>query len=355
MSIHETRAMNAYSHNTLSKRTRIYIRFFLLFVPFVILNGCSDSPESVSAGFRIGMVFDAAGKDDLSFNTNAWRGSQMAKEEFDIEISDIEPGDPSMIEPAIRTLAEQNYDLIIGVGFANAPYIEKVSGEYPGAHFVIVDTRVEGPNVASLLFEEHEGAFLVGMAAGMLTTTNKIGFIGGMNIPIIHRYHLGYKSGAEYVNPDIDVFESYAGVTMDAWNDPTKGKEMALSQISRGADIVFAAAGATGLGAFDAAEEQGARIIGCDANQNYIKPGYVLTSMLKRLEVAVYEIIKQSYLGEFKAGDHIYSIKNNGIGYAVDEYNRDLLPPDVIERLEEAKTAIIEGWLEVPDYYDTLR
>jgi len=339
-----------------NKRFRIFIRFFLASIALCSAFSCSDTPGADQSGkYRVGIVFDAAGKDDLSFNTNAWRGAIRARDEFGIAVNDVEPGDPSMIEAAVRTLAEQNFDLIIGVGFANAPYIEKVSKTYPESHFVIVDTRVEGPNVASLLFEEHEGAFLMGIAAAMSSKTGKIGFVGGMNIPIIHRYFIGYESGAKYINPDIQVFESYSGVTMNAWNDPIKGKEIALSQISRGADIVYAAAGATGLGAFDAAEEQKILVIGNDANQNYIKPGYVLTSMLKKLDVAVYEIIREALKGNFKAGDHIFNLKNGGIGYAVDDYNRDLLPAAVIAKMEEVKNAIITGSIEVPDYYDTLR
>lgn len=338
------------------KKFRIVIRFFLVFTIAVSSFSCSDLSNKDDEGkFRVGMVFDAAGKDDLSFNTNAWRGSMRAAEEFGVIVKDIEPGEPSMIEPAIRTLAEQKFDLIVGVGFANAPYIEKVAKEFPDIHFVIVDTRIEGPNVASLLFEEHEGAFLVGMAAGLMTKTNKIGFVGGMNIPIIHRYYMGYESGAKYVNPGIEVFESYAGVTMNAWNDPTKGKEMALSHINRGADIIFAAAGATGLGAFAAVDEQNKMIIGCDANQNNLKPGKVLTSMLKRLDVAVYQMIKESFQDSFRAGDHIFRLENDGIGYAVDEYNKNLLPAEVIAKMEEAKKAIIAGTLKAPDYYETVR
>jgi len=352
--IHTARAAALFPPDTSVYYFRIIIRIF--FAAAVALCACSESPQPGGQdSFRVGMVFDAAGKDDMSFNTNAWRGAMRAADELGVVVNDVEPGDPSMIEPAIRTLAEQRFNLIVGVGFANAPYIGKVAKEFPGIHFVIVDTRVEGRNVASLLFEEHEGAYLVGMAAGLLTKTNRIGFIGGMKIPIIHRYFMGYEAGAKSVNPDIEVFENYAGSTMTAWRDPTKGKEMALSQIGRGADILFAAAGATGLGAFDAAGEQDVMIIGCDANQNSLKPGHVLTSMLKRLDNAVYQMIRESAADSFRAGDHIFRLANDGIGYAVDEYNRDLLPPAVIQRLEETKKAIIAGAVKVPDYYDTLR
>lgn len=335
---------------------RMFIRFFLVLTVCVPVIACSGPPETDTDNtFRVGLVFDEGGKDDMSFNTNAWRGAMRAEEELSIEVKDVEPGDASMIEPAIRTIAGQGFDLIVGVGFATKNAVEKVSQEFPDIHFAIVDAEVEQPNVASLLFEEHEGSFLVGMIAGELTETGTIGFVGGMKIPLIIRAYRAYVAGAQYVNPKIKVLENYAGVTMSAWSDLNKGKELALAQIAQGADIIFQAAGATGLGVFDAVAEQNKKAIGSDANQNHLRPGYILTTMLKRVDVAVYQTIKEAFTESFKSGKHLFNLSNEGMGYSLDEYNKDLIPTDVIQRVNEAKNAIIAGTLKVPDYYETLR
>jgi len=332
------------------------VRFFLVFTVCVPVIACSGLPETgTEKTFRVGLVFDEGGKDDMSFNANAWRGAMRAKDEFNISVKDVEPGDASMIEPAIRTLAEQGFDLIVGVGFATKNDVEKVSQEFPDIHFAIVDAEVDQPNVASLLFEEHEGSFLVGMIAGELTETGTIGFVGGMKIPLIVRVYKAYVAGAQYVNPKIKVLENYAGVTMSAWSDPNKGKELALAQIAQGADIIFQAAGATGLGVFDAVVEKNKKAIGSDANQNHLRPGYILTTMLKRVDVAVHQMIKESFTESFKPGKHLFNLSNEGMGYSLDEYNKDLIPTDVIQRVDNAKKAIIAGTLKVPDHYDTIR
>jgi len=337
-------------------KIRIFIRFFLVFAVCVPVIACSGSPEKeTDKTFRVGLVFDEGGKDDMSFNTNAWRGAMRAEEEFNISVKDVEPGDASMIEPAVRIIAGQGFNLIVGVGFATKNAVEKVSQEFPDIHFAIVDAEVNQPNVASLLFEEHEGSFLVGMIAGLLTRTGTIGFVGGMKIPLIIRVYQAYAAGAQYVNPKIKVLENYAGVTMSAWSDPNKGKELALAQIAQGADIIFQAAGATGLGVFDAVVEQNKKAIGSDANQNHLRPGYILTTMLKRVDVAVYQMIRESFTESFKPGKHLFNLSNEGMGYSIDEYNKDLIPTDVIQRVENARKAIIAGTLKVPDYYETLR
>jgi len=337
-------------------KIRMFIRFFLVLTVCVSVIACSGPPETdTDKTFRVGLVFDEGGKDDMSFNTNAWRGAMRAEEELNIEVKDVEPGDASMIEPAIRTIAGKGFNLIVGVGFATKNAIEKVSQEFPDIHFAIVDAEVEQPNVASLLFEEHEGSFLVGMIAGELTETGTIGFVGGMKIPLIIRAYRAYVAGARYVNPKIKVLENYAGVTMSAWSDLNKGKELALAQIAQGADIIFQAAGATGLGVFDAVVEQNKKAIGSDANQNHLRPGYILTTMLKRVDEAVYQMIKEAFTESFKPGKHLFNLSNEGMGYSLDEYNKDLIPADVIQRVNEAKNAIIAGTLKVPDYYETIR
>jgi len=321
-----------------------------------VVAGCAprdEAPASDIPRVRVGMVFDAGGKDDKSFNTACWTGAVRARKEFDIELKDVEPGDPSAVEAAIQTLADAGFDLIIGVGGANAPHLEDAAKQHPDLKFAVVDDAggvLQQPNGASLVFEEHEGAFLVGMIAAAKSHTGVIGFVGGMDIPLIRRFELGYEAGAKHINPDVVVLQNYAGSTAGAWTNPNRGKELARSQYDRNADVIFAAAGTTGLGVFDAAEQENKYVIGVDANQNYLKPGHVLTSMLKRSDVAVYETIKSVVNDGFAGGRKVYSLRNDGIGYAVDDYNRDILPSGIIEQVEEAKRRIVSGELVVPDY-----
>jgi basic membrane protein A len=276
-----------------------------------------------------------------------------ARNEFGIKLRDVEPGDPSAVESAIRGFAERGFDLVIGIGGAAAPHINDVAREFPEIKFAVVDDAgkvVDAANAVSLTFEEHKGSFLVGAIAAAKSQSGIIGFIGGMDIPLIRKFELGYDLGARYVNPDITVLENYAGVTAAAWTDKTRGRELAMSQYGRGADVIFGAAGLTGLGVFDAAEETGKFVIGVDANQNYIKPGHVLTSMLKRSDIAVYETIKAVASGTFRGGRRVMGLENDGVGYAVDEHNRELLTPEIIARVEEAKKKILTGEIVVPDY-----
>jgi basic membrane protein A and related proteins len=305
---------------------------------------------------HVGIVFDIGGKDDRSFNAAAWQGVRRAAKDFPIVLRDIEPGNPTSIEPSMRAFAERRYDLIIGVGFAQAPIMEQVAKEYPNIHFAIIDGVSELPNVASLIFKEHEGSYLVGILAAKTTRTGTLGFVGGMDIPLIHRFEVGYEEGARSVNPNIRVIQNYVGVTDSAWNNPGKGKELALAQIGKGADVLFTAAGNSGLGAFDAVEQQGMQngrathfVIGVDSNQNMVKPGFVLTSMVKRVDNAVYSIVQDVVSGKFQAGFHVYGLDKDGVGYALDEFNKTLLSPEAIAEAEEAKRKIIAGQIKVTD------
>jgi basic membrane protein A len=298
---------------------------------------------------HVGIVFDIGGKDDRSFNASAWEGVKRAAKDFPIVLRDVEPGDPTSVEPAIRAFAERNYDLVIGVGFEQMPVVERVAKDYPNVNFVIIDGVIDLPNVASLVFKEHQGSYLVGMIAAMKSQTGTIGFIGGMDIPLIHKFETGYEEGARAANPKITVLANYVGVTPAAWNNPGQGKELAIAQIGKGADVIFTAAGNSGLGAFDAAEQNKKFVIGVDSNQNWVKPGYVLTSMVKRIDNAVYQIVKDRVGNQFNPGVHVYGLENEGVGYAVDQYNEKLIPPDVIQKVEEAKQKIIGGQLQVTD------
>ena len=318
---------------------------------------------------RVGIVFDIGGKDDRSFNAAAWVGAKCAmdgklpdgqpceKPALNILLRDVEPGNPTSIEPAMRVFAERSYNLITGIGFAQTPILERVAKDYPSVNFAIVDGVVNLQNVASLVFREHEGSYLVGMIAARASKSGIIGFIGGMDIGLIHRFAGGYEEGARAVNPNIQVIRNYVGVTDAAWNNPGKGKELALAQIGKGADVIFTAAGNSGLGAFDAVETYGkdetgrARkfVIGVDSNQNGVKPGYVLTSMVKRVDNAVYQIVQDLVNGKFEGGFHVYGLKEDGVGYAYDQYNKDLISPETIKEVEAAKQKIIAGEITVKD------
>jgi basic membrane protein A len=318
-----------------------------------LLGSAACAPHSRIAAERgrvhVGIVFDSGGKDDRSFNAAAWEGVKRAKRDFPIVLRDAEPGDPTSLEPALRAFAERGYDLIIGVGFAQTPIVEQVARDYPKLQFAIIDGVSELPNVASLVFKEHEGSYLVGMIAARAAKSGVIGFLGGMDIPLIHRFETGYEEGAHAVDPRLRVLQNYVGVTESAWNNPGKGKEIAVAQIGKGADVIFTAAGNSGLGAFDAAEQYGKRVIGVDSNQNWIKPGYVLTSMVKRVDNAVYQIVSDRVRGAFRGGIHVYGLENDGVGYAMDEYNRKLVPPAVLAEVEAAKAKIIRGEIKVTD------
>ena len=316
------------------------------------LTACTTRDIAAEAGdkkTKVGIVYDIGGKDDRSFNAAAYQGMLRAKKDLPIILRDVEPGDPTSVEPALRAFAQYGYNLITGVGFTQGPILEQVAKDYPQLHFVIIDSVVEAPNVASLLFKEHEGSFLVGMIAASTSKTSTIGFVGGMDIPLIHKFFTGYAEGAKYTNPNIKVIPNYVGITDGAWNNPSKGRELTTSQIEQGADVIFQAAGNSGLGVFDAAEAANKFAIGVDSNQNYMKPGHILTSMLKRIDNAVFLAVKDEVEGKFKGGIHVYGLENEGVGYAVDQYNKALLPLSVIEKVEQAKKDIIAGKIKVTD------
>src|SRR6266436_7786649 len=347
------------------------LSLFLVLCLFALLtSGCITASYGTEdkSKVHVGIVFDIGGKDDRSFNAAAWAGVRCAetgkwpdgtdcgKPALNIILRDIEPGNPTSIEPAMRAFAERGYDLIIGVGFAQAPIMELVAKDYPNIHFAIVDGVSELPNVASLIFKEHEGSYLVGVLAAKTTKTNVLGFVGGMDIGLIHRFETGYPEGARSVNPTIRVIQNYVGVTDSAWNNPGKGKELSLAQIGKGADVIFTAAGNSGLGAFDAVEQYGKVngrathfVIGVDSNQNMVKPGFVLTSMVKRVDNAVYDIVKLVVERKFQAGFHVFGLESDGVGYVVDQYNKDLVSPEAIQAAEEAKKKIIAGQIKVTD------
>jgi len=321
---------------------------------------CLVSPANISFAekrIRVGIVYDIGGKGDKSFNDSAYRGIQWAvRDELPIDYVEIEPGADADREAGLRILAEQGFDLIIGVGFLFTDAIITVANEFPDIKFAIVDGFIPDiPNVVSLLFREEQGSFLVGMIAGMKTETKKVGFVGGMDVPLIHKFEAGYIAGVKYACPDCEILSNYAGDTPQAFADPVKGKELALAQYDKGVDVVYHASGLTGAGVFEAAIEKRKYVIGVDSNQNYMGynkatgENYGLTSMLKQVDVSVYGTIKATVNEEFQGGIRRFSLADNGIGYAVDEYNQDLLTPEMLEKVEEAKQKIIAGEIKVPE------
>lgn len=335
-----------------------------LFSALIVMTSCGDPIAArTDCSTKVGIVFDIGGKNDRSFNAAAWEGVRRAEKELKICLYDVEPGNPTSIEPAMRAFAEKNFDLIIGVGFAQGPILERVALDYPAIKFAIVDGVIldkEGkplPNVASLVFREHEGSYLVGMIAAEKSKSGVLGFVGGMDIPLIHRFKTGYEEGAKSVNPNIKVYDNYVGVTDHAWNDPGKGQELALSQIEKGADVIFTAAGNSGLGVFDAVEKFGKNdngvankyVIGVDSNQNGQRPGFVLTSMVKRVDNAVYDVVVEVRSEKFVGGFHSFGLDKDGVAYAMDNFNDSLVPEGVRVKVEEAKRKIISGEIKVTD------
>ncbi|QIA27224.1 BMP family ABC transporter substrate-binding protein [Thermaerobacter sp. PB12/4term] len=316
-------------------------------------NGGGGGQE---AKVRVGLVYDVGGRGDQSFNDMAYAGLEKAIQEFGdkVEAQDAEPDAGGQNrEDLLRTFADQGYDLVIGVGFLFTDAITAVAKEYPEVKFAIVDSCPEEPldNVACLTFKEHEGSFLVGAAAALKTQTGTIGFVGGMKTPLIERFEAGYRAGAKYINPDIKVLSDYAGTTGEAFNNPTKGRELALAQIQQGADVIYHAAGGTGKGVFEAVKQQGKLAIGVDADQSLTAPDYadvILTSMVKRVDVAVYDVIRSVVEDNFKAGLHAYGLKEDGVGYAVNDKNRSLIE-DITAQLDELKEKIISGEIQVPE------
>jgi basic membrane protein A len=341
--------------NTLLRVFKSFLSRSRIACYLMMLIGAFSLPIEAYSAFRIGLVLDKGGKDDKSFNAAAFKGAMRVKEELHAFVKYVEATDDNAFEPHLRAFAQKGFDLVIGIGVSQVDALRKVAQKFPNQHFVIVDGEVNAPNVRSLLFEEHEGAYLVGAIAALSSKTNKVGFIGGMDIPLIRRFELGYSSGAKAVRPGIKVVSNFVGVTGDAWNNPTKEKELAVSQYESGVDIIFSAAGASGSGLFDAAEEKKKFAIGVDSNQNWVKPGYVLTSMVKRVDEAVLATCKEALEGKFTGGTFRYGLLSKGIDYSVDSFNEKLLTEPVRKKVEEIKAQIISGKIKVPDYYKLKR
>jgi basic membrane protein A len=319
----------------------------------LVLLGCGGGEGPAEDAFRVGLVFDVGGRGDKSFNDAAYAGLARARSELGIRFEFIEPGEGTDREAALRLFAGGPDQLVIGVGFLFSDDIRAVAMEYPEKSFACVDyTWSEGdtvpPNLLGIKFREEEGAYLVGAVAGLVTRTGVVGFVGGMDIPLIHKFEAGYRAGFSAVRPEGRVLVNYAGVTGDAFKNPAKGKELGLAQYDAGADIIFHASGSTGLGVIEAARERGTLVIGVDADQSEVAPDHILTSMIKKVDVAVFDAIRLAREGRFAGGILSLGLEEGGIDHVRKEQNERWLTPEVVARVEELRGAIVSGAIRAP-------
>jgi basic membrane protein A len=309
--------------------------------------------KGAGSGIRVGLVFDVGGKNDKSFNEAAWRGLERARTELGVDVQYIEPTEGADRESALRSLAARNVDLVIGVGFIFGPDLERLAAQFPKVKFAGIDYSPSPnvgtiPNLAGLRFREHEGSFVVGAIAGLLTHTRIVGFVGGMKIPLIRKFEAGYEAGVHHVCPKCRVLGAYAGSEPKAFADPSLGEELASAQYANGADVIFHAAGKTGDGVFAAAKNHGGRAIGVDSDQYEAMPCCVVTSMVKRVDVAVVDITKDVIAGKFRGGMHELGLAEDGVAFVADDRNRHLLPPEVVQQARAIAEQIIAGKIVVP-------
>lgn len=313
----------------------------------------TDSKAPAAKVFRAGVVFDVGGVDDKSFNEAAYKGLMRAKQELGIEIAQYQPSQPADRKTGLRQFAAKEMDVIIGVGFIFTDEIMAMAKDFPNIKFACVDMVDKPdaeipPNLVALKFREEEGSFLAGALAGLMTKTKKVGFVGGMNVPLIHKFEAGYRAGVKHVAPDAQVSVNYAGETPKAFEDPETGKNRALEQYKSGVDIIFHASGKTGLGVFQAAKEEKKLAIGVDADQWGEAPGFVLTSMVKRVDLAVFETVKAVKEGKFKPGKQVLGLAEDGVGIVYDENNKSLIPEDTYKKVLALKDEVVAKKITVP-------
>jgi len=310
----------------------------------------SASASADMAGAKLAIVYDAGGKFDKSFNQSAAEGVTRFTKETGVKVFEAQANYDTQAEQVLRALARKKLQLIVSIGFSQTQPVQKIAAEYPNVHFVIIDGNAQGKNVNSVLFKEEEGSYLVGVAAAMASKTKTISFVGGMDIPLIRAFACGYVQGAKAINPKIQVLQNMVGTTSAAWNDPGKGGELARAQFDRGSDVVFAVAGGSGMGALQMAKEKGKLAIGVDSNQNYLYPGNMLTSMVKRVDNAAYDAFMKAKNGQFTSGITYLGLKEGGVDWVLDKDNRMVVPPEMEKRVTAARADIITGKIHVVDY-----
>jgi basic membrane protein A len=300
---------------------------------------------AAAASAQPALILEMGGKADRSFNQAAWEGAQAWKKQTGREVLEFELANAAQRELAARRFAERGASPIVAIGFSQASSIGKVAREFPALKFAIVDAVVELPNVQSFVYREHEGSFLVGMLAAMASKTGKVGFVGAQDIPLVRKFLCGYEQGAKYANPKVELLSSMTGNTAAAWTDPLRGAELTKAQIAQGADVIFAAAGTTGLGIMQAARDAGRLAIGVDSNQNHLHSGFILTSMVKRVDLAVL-----SAFNGVRPGVTALGLKEGALDVAMDEHNAKLVTAEMRRKVEAAKADIVAGRLNVIDY-----
>ncbi len=301
--------------------------------------------------FKPAVVYDIGSKFDKSFNESVWNGVQKFTKETGVEVKEFQITNETQREQAMRRLVERGATMVIAVGFSQADAIDAVAADHPDQQFAIIDVSwLDRPNLRQYVFKEHEGSYLVGVAAALASQTGKVGFVGGMDIPLIRKFHCGYLQGVKAANAGAEVFQAMTGTTPAAWNDPTRAAELAQGQIDRGADVVYHAAGRSGIGVIQAAADAGKLAIGVDSNQNGLAPGSVLTSMLKRVDVATHQTLSDGLAGKFTAGVISLGLAEEGVGWALDEHNADLVSDELKAAVEAAKADIVAGKIVVHDY-----
>jgi basic membrane protein A len=311
---------------------------------------CVAGSAAAAANPKLAVVYDAGGKFDKSFNQSAFEGAERFKKETRISYMEVQASSDTQAEQVLRGLARKKMDLIAAIGFSQTQAVQKVAQEFPNVHFVLIDSIAKGNNVNSVMFKEEEGSYLVGLAAAMASKSKKIGFVGGMDIPLIRAFACGYAQGAKATNPKIEIMQNMVGTTSAAWNDPAKGGELARAQFDRGVDVVFAVAGGSGMGTLQMAKEKGKLAIGVDSNQNYMHPGTMLTSMVKRVDSAIYDSFMQMKNGTWKPGVTYKGLKEGGVDWVLDKDNRKVVSGDMEKRVNQARTDIINGKIKVVDY-----
>ncbi|SIS82806.1 BMP family lipoprotein [Phaeovulum vinaykumarii] len=294
------------------------------------------------------LIYDLGGKFDKSFNEAAYNGAQRWVAETGGSYKELEMQSEAQREQALRRLAETGANPIVMTGFAFGNVLDTVAPDYPDTKFAIIDAVVDQPNVRSVVFQEEQGSYLVGMMAAMASKTGTVGFVGGMDIPLIRKFACGYTQGVKAANPDARVIVNMTGTTPAAWADPVKGSELAMAQIAQGADVIYAAAGSTGLGVLQAAADGGILSIGVDSNQNHLHPGQVLTSMIKRVDNSVYGAFMAG--ADMETGINVMDLAKQGVGYALDDNNADLVTPEMKAAVDAAAAAIVAGEIKVHDY-----
>lgn len=317
------------------------MKFSKLCIAVAATSACSLA----AAQAQPAVIFDMGGKFDKSFNQAAHEGAERWKKETGKPYLEFEIANAAQREQAMRKMAERGANPIVGVGFSQGSALEKVAKDFPKLNFAIIDYVINLPNVESVVFKEHEGSFLVGMMAAMASKTGKVGFVGGMDVPLIRKFQCGYEQGAKYANPKVEISANMTGTTPSAWNDPARGGELAKAQFAAGVDVIFAAAGGTGVGVYQAAKDGGKLAIGVDSNQNHMHPGTMLTSMVKRVDNAVFSSFKQH-----KSGVTALGLKEGGVDYAMDRHNAKLVSVDMKAKVDAAKADIISGKIKVVDY-----